>query len=208
MPPLAGSPSRKRDKLATDFAWFAERLRLSGLIAPDHPCLLAIAYVVAWVPRIALREERALLQFGIALALAVRGGGGRDRARLVLVRRSRRDERVLARPASLPTRGAARALGVARRADAMGLAGDRTSRFPPEGGKRDARLARADDPVDLADLFRDLRHLLEQCHLLLQLGQQGPDLAERSLTSPSVPLTSVSVPSTVVSVPLTVVRVP
>jgi hypothetical protein len=60
-------------RLAEDFAWFVGAYGLSAVVAPDHPDLLAVAYVAAWLPRVLLRprEERAfLLAYGVGLALA------------------------------------------------------------------------------------------------------------------------------------------
>jgi Protein of unknown function (DUF2878) len=66
-----GLPAPADGRLVADFAWFAGAYGLSGLVAPDAPAALAIGYVVAWVARIALREDRALLYpFGVALAVA------------------------------------------------------------------------------------------------------------------------------------------
>ena len=66
-----GTPEPRTGTLAADFAWFVGAYGMSGLVAPDHPGWLALAYVATWVPRLALRPERALLYpYGIALALA------------------------------------------------------------------------------------------------------------------------------------------
>jgi hypothetical protein len=66
-----GVPDPGARRLAADLAWFVGMYALSGLVAPDEPGLLALAYVVLWLPRIAVREDRAILfPFGIALAAA------------------------------------------------------------------------------------------------------------------------------------------
>lgn len=59
------------ERLAADLAWFVGAYGVSALVAPDHPDLLAVAYVAVWVPRIALRADWALVYpYGVALAVA------------------------------------------------------------------------------------------------------------------------------------------
>lgn len=66
-----GVPEPGPGRLAADFAWFVGAYALSGLVAPDAPDALAVAYVAVWVVRVAFREDGALLYpFGVALALA------------------------------------------------------------------------------------------------------------------------------------------
>jgi hypothetical protein len=60
-------------RLVANLAWFVGAYGLSAAVAPDHPDLLAAAYVVAWLPRVVLRppgERPFLLVYGLALALA------------------------------------------------------------------------------------------------------------------------------------------
>lgn len=121
---LAGEPPPGDLRLATDFAWFAGAYGLSGLIAPDAPGLLAAAYLVAWLARIALRPERRfLLGFGVALALA---GCAVEAAEIALGWFSYADPDVAGVPlwlAGIYLHGSPLALGVARRVDAAGLLG-------------------------------------------------------------------------------------
>jgi hypothetical protein len=115
-----------RGRLAADFAWFVGAAAVSGLAGPDSPGLLAIAYVVVWVPRIALREERSLLYpFGIALALA---GCGVEAAEIELGWFSYAEPDVIGVPfwlAGIYLHGAPLALVAARRVDAAGLSPSR-----------------------------------------------------------------------------------
>ena len=112
--------------LAADFAWFAGAYALSGLVAPDAPGALAIGYVVVWIGRIALREDRAILfPFGVALALA---GCGVEAIEIELGWFSYADPDVANVPfwlAGIYLHGAPLALDVARRADAADLGGRR-----------------------------------------------------------------------------------
>jgi hypothetical protein len=111
-------------RLAAGFAWFVGAYALSGLVAPEAPGLLAAVYVLVWVPRIALRPDRALLfPFGIALALA---GCLVEAAEIELGWFSYADPDVIGVPfwlAGIYLHGAPLALDVARRVDAAGLAG-------------------------------------------------------------------------------------
>ena len=111
-------------QLSADFAWFVGAYALSGLIAPEAPGFLAAAYVAVWIPRIALREERAILYpFGVALALA---GCLVEAAEIELGWFSYADPDVIGVPfwlAGIYLHGAPLALDVARRVDAAGLAG-------------------------------------------------------------------------------------
>ena len=115
-------PEPGNGRLAIDLAWFAGMYGLSGLVAPDEPELLAIAYVVLWLPRVALRDDaRLVLPFGIALALA---GCGVEALEIELGWFSYADPDVIGVPlwlAGIYLHGAPLALDVARRADAAGL---------------------------------------------------------------------------------------
>ena len=117
-PLLGGSAPPANAMLAADFAWFAGAYALSGLVAPDDPGLLAAAYVVVWVARIALRRDRAfLVPYGIALALA---GCGVEAAEIALGWFSYAEPDVAGVPlwlAGIYLHGAPLALGVARRLD-------------------------------------------------------------------------------------------
>ncbi len=117
-------PSPGTGRLAADFAWFV------GAYAPQRhrrarraPEALAVAYVVVWIPRIAMREERAILfPFGVALALA---GCVVEAAEIELGWFSYADPEVIGVPfwlAGIYLHGAPLALDVARRVDAAGLA--------------------------------------------------------------------------------------
>ncbi len=110
-------PSDRR--LLADLSWFVGAYAISGLLAPDHPDALAIAYVAVWIPRIALREERAFLYpFGIALALA---GCLVEAAEIKLGWFSYADPDVIGVPfwlAGIYLHGAPLAFGAARRIDA------------------------------------------------------------------------------------------
>ena len=118
------APAPGNARLAADLAWFVGVYGLSGLVAPDEPELLAIAYVAAWIPRIALREERGLLfAFGLVLALA---GCAVEAAEIEFGWFSYAEPDVAGVPfwlAGIYLHGAPLALGVARRADEAGLAG-------------------------------------------------------------------------------------
>jgi hypothetical protein len=109
-------------RLATGLAWFVGMYALSGLVAPDEPELLAIAYVALWIPRVALRDDRRLLfPFGVALALA---GCAVEAAEIAFGWFSYADPDVIGVPfwlAGLYLHGAPLALDVARRADTAGL---------------------------------------------------------------------------------------
>jgi hypothetical protein len=117
-----GVPEPGAGRLAADFAWFVGMYGLSGLMAPDEPGLLAVAYVALWLPRIALRQDRSVLfPFGIALALA---GCGVEAIEIELGWFSYADPDVAGVPfwlAGIYLHGAPLALDVARRADAAGL---------------------------------------------------------------------------------------
>ena len=117
-PLLGGSAPPANATLAVDFAWFAGAYALSGLVAPDHPGLLAAAYVVVWVVRIGLRRDRTfLVPYGIALALA---GCGVEAAEIALGWFSYAEPDVAGVPlwlAGIYLHGAPLALGVARRLD-------------------------------------------------------------------------------------------
>ena len=105
-------------RLLAGFAWFVGAYGLSAIVAPEHPCLLAIGYVAVWVPRIALRPDRALLYpFGIALALA---GCAVEAAEIELGWFSYAEPDVIGVPfwlAGIYLHGAPLALDVARRVD-------------------------------------------------------------------------------------------
>ena len=111
-------------RLVADFAWFVGAYALSGVVGPDEPGLLAIAYVAVWVPRITLRDDRALLiPFGIALALA---GCAVEALEIELGWFAYADPDVIGVPfwlAGIYLHGAPLALDVARRAYASGLSG-------------------------------------------------------------------------------------
>jgi hypothetical protein len=104
--------------LLADLAWFVGAYGVSGLMAPEHPELLAIAYVAVWLVRIAFRTERAFLYpFGIALALA---GCLVEAAEIELGWFSYEDPDVAGVPfwlAGIYLHGAPLAFGVARRVD-------------------------------------------------------------------------------------------
>jgi hypothetical protein len=60
-------------RLVAGLAWFAGAYGLSAALAPDHPDLLAAAYVLAWLPRVLSRpraERSFLVAYGVGLALA------------------------------------------------------------------------------------------------------------------------------------------
>lgn len=60
-------------RLLTDLAWFVGAYGMSAAVAPDHPDLLAAAYVLTWLPRVLARpagERPFLLVYGVGLALA------------------------------------------------------------------------------------------------------------------------------------------
>jgi hypothetical protein len=126
--PLARAAARRGVRepraagLAADLAWFVGAYAVSGLVAPDHPDALAIAYVVVWLPRVALRPDRALLvPYGIALAIA---GCLVEAAEIQLGWFAYAEPDVIGIPLWLPgiyLHGAPLALGVARRVDAAGL---------------------------------------------------------------------------------------
>ena len=117
-----GVPEPGTARLAADLAWFAAAYALSGLVAPDAPTALAVAFVAAWLPRVALRPERALLvPFGIALALA---GCAVEAIEIELGWFSYAEPDAIGLPLWLPgiyLHGAPLALGVARRVDSAGL---------------------------------------------------------------------------------------
>ena len=52
---LGDAPAPGNAALAKDLAWFVGAYALSGIVAPDHPDLLAAAYLAVWVPRVAAR---------------------------------------------------------------------------------------------------------------------------------------------------------
>ena len=108
--------------LVADFAWFVGAYGISALVAPDHPGMLAVAYVAVWLPRIALRPERALLYpYGVALAVT---GCLVEAVEIELGWFSYADPDVIGVPfwlAGIYLHGAPLALGVARRVDAAGL---------------------------------------------------------------------------------------
>jgi hypothetical protein len=108
--------------LVADFAWFVGAYGISALVAPDQPGLLAVAYVAVWLPRIALRPERALLYpYGVALALT---GCLVEAAEIELGWFSYANPDVIGVPfwlAGIYLHGAPLALGVARRWDTAGL---------------------------------------------------------------------------------------
>jgi hypothetical protein len=122
-----GVPDPDARRLAADFAWFVGMYGLSGLVAPDEPGLLAVAYVALWVPRIALREDRSLLfPFGIALAFA---GCAVEAIEIELGWFAYADPDVAGVPfwlAGIYLHGAPLALDVARRVDAAGLGSARS----------------------------------------------------------------------------------
>lgn len=119
---LAGSAPPSNAALAADLAWFVGAYTLSGLVAPDHPGVLAVAYVAVWVPRVGLRADRAfLLPYGVALALA---GCGIEALEIELGWFSYADPDVIGVPfwlAGIYLHGAPLALGAARRWADLGL---------------------------------------------------------------------------------------
>lgn len=119
---LPGAPAPANARLAADFAWFVGAYALSGLVAPDNPGALALAYVVVWIPRVWTRPERRFLAaYGLALALA---GCSVEAAEIAFGWFSYADPDVVGVPfwlAGIYLHGAPLALGVARRLDAVGL---------------------------------------------------------------------------------------
>ena len=119
---LDRAPAPGNAALAADLAWFAGAYALSGLVAPDHPNLLAVAYVLTWIARVAFRADRAfVVPYGIALALA---GCAVEAIEIELGWFSYADPQVAGVPlwlAGIYLHGAPIALGVARRVDAAGL---------------------------------------------------------------------------------------
>lgn len=117
---LGGTAPPPNATLAADLAWFAGAYALSGLVAPDHPGALAVAYVAVWVPRIWRRADRAFLfPYGVALALA---GCGIEALEIELGWFSYADPDVIGVPfwlAGIYLHGAPLALGVARRWDRL-----------------------------------------------------------------------------------------
>jgi hypothetical protein len=117
-----GAPDPGVGRLAGGFAWFVGMYGLSALVAPEAPGLLASIYVALWVPRVVLREDRAVLvPYGIALAFA---GCGVEAIETELGWFAYSEPDVAGVPlwlAGIYLHGAPLALDVARRADAAGL---------------------------------------------------------------------------------------
>jgi hypothetical protein len=117
-----GVPEPGDRRLVADLAWFVGAYGLSGLVAPDYPDALTIAYVAVWIPRIALRDDRMFLYpYGVALALA---GCLVEAVEIELGWFSYADPDVIGVPfwlAGIYLHGAPLAFGVARRVDEAGL---------------------------------------------------------------------------------------
>lgn len=119
-------PAPAAVRIVADLAWFVGAYALSGVVAPDHPGLLALAFVALWVPRVAIRPERGFLAlYGIGLALA---GCAVEAAEIGLGWFGYAEADVAGVPfwlAGIYLHGAPLALDVARRVDAAGLIGAR-----------------------------------------------------------------------------------